>query len=140
LKDYLKVEQAAAMAKDKGARVLAELRQGKEVEGLNWIPPVMVTRNNAQGLNDVVMKQVFKIDASTLPAYAGVDIKNVGYTLIRVSRVDSTIPEDEAEMKVTQAEVQEALAAEYISGYLGSLKSKADITVNKQLLNAGSQQ
>ena len=86
------------------------------------------------------MKQVFKIDASTLPAYAGVDNKNIGYTLIRVSRVDSSIPEDAAEKKVTQAEVQEALAAEYIAAYLGSLKSKADITVNKQLLNAGSQQ
>jgi peptidyl-prolyl cis-trans isomerase D len=140
LKDYLKAEQAAAMAKEKGAKDLAELRQGKEVEGLNWIPPVVITRNNAQGLNDDVMKQVFKIDTSTLPAYAGVDNKNIGYTLIRVSRIDITIPEDEAEKKLTQAEVQEALATEYVSAYLGSLKSKTDITVNKQLLNAGSQQ
>jgi peptidyl-prolyl cis-trans isomerase D len=140
LKDYLKAEQAAAMAKEKGTKDLAELRRGKEVEGLNWIPPVVIARNNAQGLNDDVMKQVFKIDASTLPAYAGVDNKNIGYTLIRVSHVDSTIPEDDAERKVTQAEVQEALAAEYVSAYLGSLKSKTDITVNKQLLNAGSQQ
>jgi len=140
LEEYLKREQAFDLAVKQGEADLAQLRAGKEVAGLDWIPPVIIARDNAQGLNDGVMGQAFKVNAGKLPAYGGLASQGKGYTLIRVSRVDSAAPQDEAEKVKSQNEVRAALAAEYQAAYLASLKHKADIIVNRQLLSAGTQQ
>lgn len=139
LETYLKLEQAMSLASKKGAEVLATLRQGKEDEELNWIPPVVIDRKNAQGMSDEVMKKAFTIDATKLPAFDLVEKKNVGYTLIKISRVDSAVPSDEAEKKPLAGVVQAALAEEYVAAYLASLKAKADLSINKQLLNSSAQ-
>lgn len=139
LETYLKHEQAMALASKKSAEVLAELRQGKDVTGYNWIPPVVVDHKNAQGLGDEVMRKVFTIDAAKTPAFDVAEKKNVGYTLIRISRVDSVLPTDAAEKKPLADEVQAALAEEYISAYLSGLRAKVNIEVNKQLLNSNVQ-
>lgn len=136
---FLKGEQAMALAAKRGAEVLAELRAGKEVAGLEWIPPVVVDRKNAQGLTDEVMQQAFKIDVSKLPAYAGLDKKGVGYSLVRISHVESPALADEAEKRMVQTEVETALADEFEAAYLANLRSKAKITVNQQLLQSSSQ-
>lgn len=139
LEGFLKHEQAVAMAIKKGKELVASLRQNKDVAGLEWIPEVVIDRKNAQGLNDAVMKQAFRTDVSALPAFDGVETPNVGYTLIRISRVDSAAPTDNDERKLLRSEMEGALAEEYMAAYLGALKGKADITVNKQLLEVNRQ-
>lgn len=138
IEDYLKLEQAAKLAIKKGEAALASLRQGKEAQGLEWIPPVVVDRKNAQGLTDLAMAQVFKINASKLPAYAGVADNKKGYLLIKVSGVDDAITADDAGKKAAEIELQAALASEYVASYLKSLKEKSKITVNTQLLSSSS--
>lgn len=140
LEEFLKHEQAVAMAVKKGKEVVAALRQGKDAAGLEWIPSVVVDRKNAQGLSDAIMKQTFRVTADALPAFDGVENRNVGYSVIRVSRVDSAAPTDSDERKLLQNEMETALAEEYTAAYLASLKSRADITVNQQLLGGGQQQ
>jgi peptidyl-prolyl cis-trans isomerase D len=139
LEEFLKHEQAVAMAIKKGKEMVAALRQNKGAAGLEWIPEVVIDRKNAQGLNDAVMKQAFRTDVSALPAFDGVENPGVGYTLIRVSRVDSAAPTDNDEKSLLRSEMEDALAEEYTAAYLGSLKAKADITVNKQLLEVNKQ-
>ncbi|HLD10120.1 MAG TPA: peptidylprolyl isomerase, partial [Methylophilaceae bacterium] len=112
--------------------------QGKEIKSLEWIPPVVVDRKNAQGLTELTMAQVFKIDASKLPAYAGVSDSNKGYLLIKVSGVNSTFASDETEKQSAQNELQSALAAEYISAYVGSLRAKNEVSINTQLMSVSS--
>jgi len=140
IEEYLKREQAAAMAIKKGESMLAELRLGKEVAELNWIPPVTIDRKNAQGLNDAVMGQAFKVDAAKVPAYAGIDSKGKGYTLLKVSKVTVAPPADDNDSKTFKTELQTALASEYMSAYVRSLKIGANISVNKQLLGGDAQQ
>ena len=128
----LKLEQASKMTADKGLAILAKLKSGSAADDLEWIPPVTVDRKNAQGLTELVMKQAFKIDTTKLPAYAGYMDGNKSYTIVQVSRVDSAIKADAKQ--TANEEFQAAVAAEYMSAYGKSLKSKGDVVVNRKLL------
>jgi len=139
LESYLKHEQAMTLASKKGTEIVATLRKGQDTKDLGWIPPVVIDRKNAQGLSDEVMKKAFTIDASKTPAFDLVEKKNVGYTLIRINRVESALPKEEADKKPLVAEVQAALAEEYVAAYLASLKAKSDLTVNRKLLTSSAQ-
>jgi len=138
IEDFLKLEEASKLAIQEGESARASLRQGKEIKSLEWIPPVVVDRKNAQGLTELTMAQVFKIDASKLPTYAGVSDSNKGYLLIKVSGVNNTLASDETEKQSAQSELQSALAAEYISAYVKSLRAKGEVSINTQLMNISS--
>ena len=129
----LKLEQAVKLANDKGAASLAKLKAGDAGKDLEWIAPVTVDRKNAQGLTDVVMNQVFKIDASKLPAYAGFVNGKTSYTIVKILSVANALKDDEAK-KTAEADLQAAMAAEYVSAYGQSLKAKSDVVVNRKLL------
>ena len=138
IESFLKLEKASKLAVKKGETVLAQLRAGKTVDGLEWIPPVVVDRKNAQGLTDLAMEQAFRIDASKLPAYSGtVAGQNKGYLLVKLIDVHNTLSEDEAARKQAEIELHAALTSAYSTAYIESLKKKTDIKVNKQLINSG---
>ena len=129
----LKLEQAVKLATDKGVASLAKLKAGDAGKDLEWIAPVTVDRKNAQGLTDIVMNQVFKIDASKLPAYAGFVNGKTSYTIVKILSVANALKDDEAK-KTAEADLQAAMAAEYVSAYGQSLKAKSDVVVNRKLL------
>lgn len=138
IEEFLRMEAAAKLAIAKGETALADLRAGKEAKDLEWIPPVIVDRKNAQGLTDLTMNNAFKIKTDTLPAYAGVADANKGFLLIKVSAVNEKLPEDDSARQAAKAEMQAALAAEYVDAYLKALRAKGEVTVNQQLMQAGS--
>ncbi|HQQ34259.1 MAG TPA: SurA N-terminal domain-containing protein [Methylophilus sp.] len=130
----LKLEQALKLVKEKGEAELNKLKAGQKSSDLEWIPPVTVDRKNAQGLTDAVMNQVFKINTSKLPAYTGFMDEKRAYVLVEISRVNNNFSNDNVANEEAAANVQRATEAEYISAYLKSLKSKANISVNTKLL------
>ncbi len=136
IEELLRVEAAAKIAIEKGNAALAALREGKEPEGLDWIPPVVVDRKDAQGLTDLTMDHAFKVKTDKLPAYTGVADENKGFLLIKVSAVGSSLLEDESTRQEAKIELQTALAAEYVDAYLKSLRAKNKVTVNQQLLQS----
>jgi len=140
LENFLKHEQAVALAVKKGKETMEALRKGQAAASLDWIPDVTIDRKNAQGLSDAVMKQVFRTDVSSLPAFDGVENSGQGFTLIRISQVEGAAPEDADERNLLRSEMEGAIAEAYSEAYLNALKAKADITVNKQLLDANRQQ
>jgi peptidyl-prolyl cis-trans isomerase D len=129
----LKLEQAVKLATDKGAADLVKLKAGDAGKELEWITPVMVDRKNAQGLTDIVMNQVFKMDASKLPAYAGFVNGKTSYTIVKILSVANELKDEEAK-KTAESELQAAMGAEYVSAYGQSLKAKSDVVVNRKLL------
>ncbi len=135
----LKLEQALKLAEEKGKVVLTKLEAGEQDETLDWIPEVTVDRKTAQGLTESVMNQVFKINATKLPAYAAFVDTNRAYVLVKVANVMNVLDGDEDLKKRAEAEYERALAQEYVSSYGKSLKARADIEIN-QLLLVGSQQ
>ena len=130
----LKLEQAVKLATDKGIADLAKLKAGDAGKDLEWIPPVMVDRKNAQGLTDIVINQVFKMDASKLPSYAGFVNGKSSYTIVKILSVSDALAKDDEAKKTAEAELQAAVAAEYVSAYGESLKAKSDVVVNRKLL------
>lgn len=135
----LKLEQAVKLAADKGTASLAKLQAGDAGKDLEWIPPLTVDRKNAQGLTDIVMNQVFKMDASKLPAYAGFVNGKTSYTIVKILSVSNNLKDDEAK-KTAESELQAAMAAEYVSAYGQSLKVKSDVVVNRKLLETKAEQ
>ena len=121
--------------KDKGDSVLTKLRAGETVKELDWIQPVTVDRKTAQGLSNVVMEHVFKINTSKLPAYGGFIDGNSAYTLVAISHVENALTDEEAK-KTAELELEGAVAAEYISAYGKSLKAKTEVVVNRKLLES----
>jgi len=130
----LKLEQAVKLATEKGEVVLAKLKAGDAGKDLEWIPSVTIDRKNAQGLSEEVMSQAFKINTSKLPAYAGFTNAKSSYTIVQVSHVGNALATDAEVKKNAEAELQAAVAAEYVSAYGKSLKAKSDVVVNRKLL------
>ena len=138
IEGVLKLEQAAKLAKQKGETALASLNQGKLVADLDWITPVTIDRKNAQGLSDGVMQRAFKISPTKLPAYVGFEDANKGYVLVKLNAVHDDAVNEEAS-KEAEAGLKSAIESEYMAAYGNSLKAKSDITVNRKLLEAKSQ-
>lgn len=134
----LKLESASKLALAKGEAALKELRAGKEVKDLEWITPVTVDRKNAQGLTDLAMNQVFRTNATKLPAYSGVADAKQGYLLVKVIKIEPATSDDPEAKKTAQNDLNEALAAEYLSSYKQSLREKSKVKVNEKLLLSGN--
>lgn len=138
IEGVLKLEQAAKLAKQKGESALANLNQGKPMTDLDWITPVTIDRKNAQGLSDGVMQRAFKINPTKLPAYIGFEDANKGYVLVKLNAVHDDAVNQEAN-KEAEVTLKSAIETEYMAAYGNSLKAKSDITVNRKLLEAKSQ-
>lgn len=130
----LKLEAAAKLAVAKGETALKDLRAGKTVTGIEWIPEVTVDRKTAQGLTQLAMTQIFKTDISKLPAYSGLADSKQGYLLVKVINVDNSAAGDEESLASAKSELNSALADEYLTAYKQSLRAKAKIKVNQRLL------
>jgi peptidyl-prolyl cis-trans isomerase D len=127
-------EQANAAAVKQGKEALAQLQKGGEVAELQWGAPIMITRENASSMGKDVLNQVFRAEASKLPAYAGVENPKGGFILIRVSKVIEAGAIDPEKKKSYASQLRQALAQEYSAAYLSGLKQKADISFKKEKL------
>lgn len=139
IEGLLKAEAADKLVQQKGEALLAELKAGK-ASNADWITPVTVDRRNAQGLSDGVMRNVFKVNTHTLPAYYGFNEANKGYTVIKVIAVNQKL-KDQPDVADRAFKVyQIALGAEMSHAYVASLKAKKDIQFNaKVLLSKGNE-
>ncbi len=134
IEDFLKLEQAIKLAQQKGSATLSDLKNGKDDPKLEWIPSVVVDRKNAQGLTDLAMSNVFKVDTSKLPAYEGVIDNKKGYLLIKVLNVTEGKLSDDTDKNASLIGLRSALASEYANAYIKSLRNKAKLTINQQLM------
>jgi peptidyl-prolyl cis-trans isomerase D len=76
---------------------------------------------------------VFKVDTTKLPAYAGVADSKKGYLLIKVTSVQNKLADEEAK-KSALLDLRTAIASEFSSAYIGTLKADKKIFVNTRLM------
>jgi peptidyl-prolyl cis-trans isomerase D len=133
IESLLRAEAAGKLAQQKGEALLADLKAGKAVNA-DWITPVTVDRRNAQGLSDSVMRNVFKVNTHTLPAYYGFNEANQGYTVIKVIAVNQKLKDSPEVADRAYKAYQQALGAEMSHAYVASLKAKKDIQLNVKVL------
>ncbi|MFD0912698.1 SurA N-terminal domain-containing protein [Methylophilus luteus] len=133
IESLLRAEAAGKLAQQKGEALLADLKAGKAVNA-DWITPVTVDRRNAQGLSDSVMRNVFKVNTHSLPAYYGFNEANQGYTVIKVIAVNQKLKDSPEVADRAYKAYQQALGAEMSHAYVASLKAKKDIQLNVKVL------
>lgn len=139
IEKVLKLEQAKKMAKAEGETILAKLKNGAEVDHLDWITPIVVDRKNTQEIPAPVIVEAFKLTTDKLPTYSSIEQENKSYTIVKVIGVNDDAAKDETVRKKANQELQSVLSAEYAMEYQKLLKSQATLEVNRKLL-LGEQQ
>ncbi len=124
--------EAEQLAKKAGEAKLAEVRAGAVGEfGAN----LAVSRNKADGVPGQAMAAIMKADITNLPAYVGVALPGRGYSIYRINSVAADAV-DEVNMKAEQQQVDEFLAAQEMSAYLGVVKKRAKAEILKPVAAA----
>jgi peptidyl-prolyl cis-trans isomerase D len=130
----LQRQQASALAVKWGKDALAQLQQGNTPDGLNWSPSQLVSRSRPADLGPEVLKESFRAKADKLPAYAGVENKQGGFTLVKVSKLLETGPLEEGRKQAYAQRFSGMLEREYAAAYLAGLKQKTKVEIRKDAL------
>ncbi|WP_250513094.1 SurA N-terminal domain-containing protein [Caballeronia sp. INDeC2] len=122
-------EMAAAMAKKEGEAKLADLQKSKSADG--FTSPVTVSRNDAQGLPPAALSAIFKVDASKLPSYVGVDLGAEGYAIYRVNSIDKAAPVAADRLAGAQQQVAQVYAQADMEAYINALKARSKVKLSQ---------
>ncbi len=129
----LVLREAGRLAAQDGKAKLALLKQGKDAP-VAWSPAQLVSRSDLKGLPEPVVRQAFTTDAAKIPAYAGVEDAQGGYTLVRVTRIVDA-PELAADRREAITEtLRRTLGQEELTALVASLKQKGGVTIKKDAL------
>ncbi|PMS34944.1 peptidyl-prolyl cis-trans isomerase D [Trinickia symbiotica] len=118
-------EQALELARKDGTAKLADFQKSKSTAGFG--PETKVSRTDAQGVPPPALAAVFKVDASKLPAYVGVDLGDAGYGIYRVNAVVPGAPIDPARLAAAQQQLAQISAQEDIEAYLAGLRARSKV-------------
>jgi peptidyl-prolyl cis-trans isomerase D len=129
-------EKAAELARQDGEAKLARLRKGEAVDAA-WSPGLLVSRERPQGLSPEAAQEVFRADASKLPAYVGVGSLDGRYLLLRVSKVVSDETVNAEARKALGRQLDQAVGRQEFEARLASLKQKADVRINRKAIEKG---
>ena len=131
--ERLTLQQASQLAAKQGRELLARLQRGEgEVSG--WSAPKLVSRDNPQDYAAPALSELFKADTRKLPAYAGFENAQGGFTLLKITRVIENEGFDAAKRKAAADELRRLLGQEELNAYVASLKLKADVKVEQDRL------
>ena len=122
--------ESMVLASKSGAAKYAELQQGKSA-GLTWPAPKAIGRDGKPAVHPDALKAIFRADTAKLPAYVGVELRDRGYGLYRISRVIDAPPADEAREKGLQEQLARQAAQQDYAAYVASLRATAKIEINK---------
>ena len=123
--------QATDRAVKEGREKLERLLKG-EKNVVKWSPTQQVSRNEPQGLDYEILRSIFMIQLTKLPAYTGIVNSQGGFSLIRISDVTEAEPPDEQKIKTFSRQLQQLFAQEELSAYLAAIKQRYDVTVMKE--------
>jgi peptidyl-prolyl cis-trans isomerase D len=133
LQKRLALREGGRLAAEEGRRLLAELQAGKPVPVV-WSAPQTVSVTQSRNVPEAVLRQAFRADVSKLPAYAGIENLLGGYTLVRITRVQDAgnIPPERVD--AVAGSLRQVLAQETINAYVGALRQKVGVSINKEQL------
>lgn len=134
IETLLRRQEALALARKDGEARLDVLRKGND--SLNWGSVKSVSRLDSRQIPQPAAPTVFKMDGSTLPAYAGVDLPGAGYALFKLVGVNAGDGLDDARKQVLLRQLNTLEAQEEVQSYLAALRSRYKVEINKAVLEA----
>ena len=81
----LVAQRSAQLAREEGAKKLAALKSGSDTSAMP--ASVVVSRDNPQSVAAEAVKAALSVDPKQLPAWAGVDMGEQGYAIVKVEKV-----------------------------------------------------
>jgi peptidyl-prolyl cis-trans isomerase D len=129
-------EEALKLASQAGAAKLTALKASGDAAGFG--ASKLVSRRNAQGTNGAALTALMKADASTLPAYVGIDVPGQGYGIYRIAKVQQPAQPDVARRKSEQEQIASVIAQQEMYGYVEALKQKAKVKIVKPVAVASA--
>jgi peptidyl-prolyl cis-trans isomerase D len=124
----LQRQQAAELASKQGAELLGRLQKGEKAE-VNWQAAKSISRAQHAGVELELAKLVFKLEATKLPAYVGVQTAQSEYVLARVDSVKDVAEIDEGKRNRYLQQISQITGEELLSAYLRGAKKEASITI-----------
>ncbi|MCC6923293.1 MAG: SurA N-terminal domain-containing protein [Nitrosomonas sp.] len=128
--ERLKKQLAAEKALKRGEEMLAGLVSGK-ADTIEWSESKRVSYMQSQDLNQDTIREIFKTDASTLPAYVGIANPEGGYSLIRISKIIEPKAVAEDNRTNFSRQLQQMMAQEETAAYLNGLRQRYDVIVKR---------
>jgi len=122
--------EAAALAKKEGEDKLAALARG-EGAGLQWSAAKTVSRQDPLGLSQAALRKVMTADAAKLPAYAGSERGDEGYTVYRIAKLIPAEAKTAAQYDELAARVERQAGADQFEAYVASLRARASVEIRK---------
>lgn len=123
-------QEAMALAVKRGAAKYAELQQGKDA-GLKWSAAKNVSRQGKPVVHPDAVKAIFRADTGKLPVYLGVELRDRGYGIYRISRVIDAPQVDAAREKQLQEQLAQQAAQAEAAAYVANLRVGAKIEINR---------
>jgi peptidyl-prolyl cis-trans isomerase D len=123
--------EADVLARKAGEAKLAELKTKPDAAGFS--APKTVSRATNPGLSSQAFMAIMKADASSLPAFVGVDLPTQGYAIYRINKVAQPATADAERRKAQQSQIADALAQQETFAYIESLKNKAKVEIVKPI-------
>lgn len=133
LEKRLRFQRASELAVDEGRKRLADLRAGKDA-GTGWSAPQLLDRRKPGSLPEAAVRQVFRADASKLPAFVGVEQPGGGFLLLRVSRVVDSRGIDPNARAGFARQAYQLATQEQIGAYIAALRAGAKVSVTPSAL------
>lgn len=125
--------EARKRAVAEGREKLEKLRKGED-PGIAWGKPVVIGRNDAQGLGEAAFKEAFRASAGALPAYVGAEDPKLGYQLVRVSAVNQPAEVKPETRKAAAEQLKRMLGQEQMAEYVASLKRRVEVKTRADLI------
>ncbi len=120
-------QHGAQEARKEGAAKLAAWKAAPATAAL--AAPVLVSREQMQGLPAQVVDAALRADTSALPAFAGVDLGAQGYAVVKVGKVVPRDAPPEAAVKGARSQYGQWWAAAETQAYYNSLKERFKVEI-----------
>lgn len=130
----LQTEEAQKLALADGEAKLAALRKGDG--NLNWGASKTVSRFDPRAIPPLAVQPVFRLDASKLPAYTGVEVPGAGYALFRLNKVTNDMSIDEKQRKGMLGQLTSMASQDDLQGYLAGLRTRYKVEINQKALES----
>jgi peptidyl-prolyl cis-trans isomerase D len=122
VRNLVLAERAVELARKEGEAQLAAWRAHPEQAQLPGA--ITVSRDATQQQDPKLLERVLRVDASTLPAWIGVDLGTQGYAVARVNKVVPRPTDDDAAHRKHLAQYNQLWGGAEAQAYLGALKER----------------
>ncbi len=129
VRERVTLTEEMALAKKAGEARLAELKAKDDSAGFGDVR--IASRVKTQGWNQDAFLAVMKADTAKLPAYTGVEVPGLGYSVFRITKVAQPAAPDAARRKTEQEQIANTLAQQEMLAYVAYLKEQAKVKILK---------